>query len=206
MRNLFFVCLLVVFAGTQANAQGLQFGIIKDNGQTLRNIPRFSWSIPFYLKKRLGPNIAFHSGLILKNQGVIYDQGGDRLKKRLITLGPEIGITGLIDGTLVYKFGFGLDYGIHYKEKVFPNGVRRDKVVTVSESWSNRVRQLNLSLSAGIGIVPGIMIYGEYFLFDFMNKDFTETINGTVVRPYQNLDITRFNIGITFLYIDEDDE
>ena len=57
-------------------------------------------------------------------------------------------------------------------------------------------------MKVGIGTEDGIYLYGEYFFREFLNRDFTETVNGVQVKPYENLSINRFNIGLGVLIFD----
>jgi len=58
----------------------------------------------------------------------------------------------------------------------------------------------NHYVSVDIGVKGGFYIFGQYYFRNFFNKDFKETINGVEVRPYENFNVTRFNIGFSFLY------
>ncbi|MCC5943518.1 MAG: hypothetical protein JJT94_01180 [Bernardetiaceae bacterium] len=193
--------LVLLILSYSAQAQMLQFGTITQNGQELNNVPRFSWSFPLNRTIiKLGESTALNGSILLNNEGVIYDFDGDRFKKRVISLTPELGIKQNIGDALFFTLHYGLDYNFHYKEKVFFGGERANKEVVLSEWFSNRVNRFNHSVRAGIGVSPGFYIYGEYYFQDFLNPDFTENINGVAVRPYENLQIRRFNIGVSWLF------
>ena len=202
MRKYFFMTaiLLSLLRIDNAGAQGIQFASVKISGQGINNVPRISWSVPLNLNvSKLSKKSMLITGLTLRNEGVIYDYGGDRFKKRAIAIGPTISFFGKVGEGVIYSFGFGIDYNFHYKEKEFLNKERKNKEVTVREWGSNRVNKLNYSLKAGIGSAKGIYVFGEYFLREFLNRDYSEVTNGVESKPYANLTVNRFNIGIGFL-------
>lgn len=203
MKKNFYLCaiMLAMFFTKNSYAQ-FQFASVKFNNQGQNNIPRISWSLPFSVyKSKISENATFVSGLVLRNEGVIFDYQGDRFKKRAISIGPSVSIVGRIGEGMIYSIGLGLDYNFHYKEKTFVDKERKQKEVTLKEWGSNRVNKINYSAKVGIGSSKGIYVYGEYFFREFLNRDFTETVEGVETKPYENLSINRFNIGIGFLLL-----
>lgn len=202
MKKVFIATIMISFICTSISYAQFQFSSVKLNDQGLNNIPRISWAIPYsFYSSEISSKTTFVSGMILRNEGVIYDQGGNRYKKRALSIGPTVAIVGLIGEGMIYSIGLGLDYNFHYKEKTFVNKERKQKEVTLKEWGSNRVNKLNYSAKMSIGSSKGIFVYGEYFFREFLNRDFTESVDGEgEVKPYENLSITRFNIGIGYMF------
>ncbi|MEM9897433.1 MAG: hypothetical protein AAF789_13790, partial [Bacteroidota bacterium] len=67
----------------------------------------------------------------------------------------------------------------------------------------NRVNRFNHCVRVGIGIAAGLQIYGEYYFRDFLNTDFTTDIDGVEVQPYNGLEISRFNIGLSVIRLND---
>ena len=176
----------------------IQLASITQENQALDNIPRVSWSLPIATSlSRESSVLGAYGGLTLKNGGVIYDYEGDRYKKRAISIGPEIGV--LLGNSFFLMAAVGFDYNLHYKEKIFPNQKRSEKQVVLREWWSNRVTKFNPHAKVGLGMREGLYVYVDYYFSEFLNQDFTETINGVEIKPYHNLQANRFNIGIGFM-------
>jgi hypothetical protein len=201
MKNLILSLFTVfLFLTNTSYSQTVQFANVELDGEALNNVPRIAWQLPMnFSAGRISDRMTLYTGAILKNEGVIYDLDGDRYKKRAISIGPSLGLKGELGDDIIYTLGFDLDYNFHYKEKFFPNKDRKQKQMTVREWGSNRVNKFNYCARVGVGMVNGICIFGEYYLNEFMNRDFQETIDEEEVKPYENLIINRFNIGISFL-------
>lgn len=144
---------------------------------------------------------SFNGGILLKNDGVIFDEDGDRFKFRVISIGPEIGfITNLGDSKIVLSGDYGFDFALHYKEKVFPNGERSDKIKRNREWFSQRPNRLNHYVRVGIGAEDGLFMFGQFYFREFLNTGFQETIDGVSSQPYDGLVIQRFHLGISFKF------
>tara|TARA_Y100000766_G_C18676538_1_gene492614 strand:+ start:24 stop:638 length:615 start_codon:yes stop_codon:yes gene_type:complete len=195
MKNLILSLFTVfLFLTNTSYSQTLQLANVELDGEALNNVPRISWQLPMsFSAGRISDRMTLYTGAMLKNKGVIYDLDGDRYKKRAISIGPCLGIKGVLGDNIIYTLGFDLDYNFHYKEKI-------EKQMTLKEWGSNRVNKFNYCVRVGVGMVNGIYIFGEYYLNEFMNRDFHETIDEVEVKPYENLIINRFDIGIGFVF------
>lgn len=193
--------LLVSSFGLKAQL-AFQFADVSRNGSSLSNIPRFSWMIPLsYEIAEISKGFHFNGGVLLKNDGVIFEENGDRFKYRVISIGPEIGFfANLGQSKLVLSGDYGFDFALHYKEKVFPNGERSDKEILTREWFSNRPNRLNHYVRIGIGTEDGLFMFGQFYLRDFLNTGFQETIDGVTTQPYEGLAIQRFHLGISFRF------
>jgi len=199
----FFVLALSVFLVLPASAQLFQLTTVSENGQSLNSVPRFTWRLPFNSKLLdIGENSRMFGGILLKNEGLIYDRNGNRFKHRNISLGPNLGVMLHIKKQFNYVISYGADINLHYKEKVFVNGDRQEKEVRVSEWTSGRVSRFNHFIQTGFTLSDNVYLFGEYYFNDFFNQDFTETVNGVETQPYRNLEVSRFNLGLTVLILD----
>lgn len=184
-----------------------QFADVSRDGSSLSNIPRFSWMIPLsYEIAEVSEGFLFNGGVLLKNDGVIFEENGDRFKYRVISIGPEIGfMTNLGKSKLVLSGDYGFDFALHYKEKVFPNGERSDKEVLTREWFSDRPNRLNHYVRVGVGTENGLYMFGQFYFREFLNTGFQETIDGAATRPYEGLVIQRFHLGISFKFTKDTD-
>lgn len=197
--TLFFILLAIPALKAQL---AFQFADVSRDGSSLNNVPRISWMVPLvYEISEVSEALSFNGGILLKNDGVIFDENGDRFKFRIISLGPEIGFfTNLGDSKIVLSGDYGFNFALHYKEKVFPNGERSDKIKRNREWFSQRPKRLNHYLRVGIGEEDGLFIFGQFFLREFLNRGFQESVLGIPTRPYDGLVIQRFHLGISFKF------
>jgi hypothetical protein len=197
-------CFFALNIGHQVQAQlAFQFADVSRDGASLSNIPRFSWMIPLsYEINQVSESFLINGGVLLKNDGVIFEENGDRFKYRVISIGPEIGFfVNLGESSLVLSGDYGFDFALHYKEKVFPNGERSDKRILTREWFSDRPNRLNHYVRVGVGTENGLYMFGQFYFRDFLNNDFQETIDGVAVQPYKDLVIQRFHLGISFKFV-----
>jgi hypothetical protein len=170
-----------------ANGSILSFADVKDNGVHVRNIPRFTvfFNIGTNYNYDVSNHFGFFSGLNLKNIGLITEIANEKLKRRVYTAGVPLGfkVGDLRGGTFLF-FGGEYDLAFNYKEKFFLDG---DKQSKFNEWFSDRTDLLMPSLFAGFRFSPGFGLKVQYYPNNFFNKDFTETINNTTVKPYEHL-------------------
>jgi hypothetical protein len=104
-------------------------------------------------------------------------------------------------------FNYEFNYFAHFKEKVFIDGERAQKQILHREWWSDRFNPFNHVLG-GFIVFPetGFNIYFGYYLNNFMNPDFTEEVNGNELMPYAGLNVQKFDIGISLMLGDFDNE
>lgn len=198
----------LLFSTFSLQAQlAFQFADVSRDGASLSNIPRFSWMIPLsYEIAEVSEGFLFNGGVLLKNDGVIFEENGDRFKYRVISIGPEIGfMANLGKSKLVLSGDYGFDFALHYKEKVFPNGERSDKEILTREWFSDRPNRLNHYVRVGVGTENGLYMFGQFYFREFLNTGFQETINGVTTQPYEGLVIQRFHLGISFKFSKDTD-
>ena len=207
------------FYTTSGGEMIFSFASIDDNGSENGNIIR--WSPVLNLQGLVNYDVnkvfGLFSGIAIRNVGFIYDnytdlETGDRVKKKFrnYNLGIPIGIKiGNLDKLFLYG-GYEIEFPFAYKEKTFRNEVK-DKFTV----WfSKRVPTVYHTVLAGIQFPHGINLKFKYYLTNFHNKDFIETVSGVQTKPYQNLNANVFYFSLSFelfknnkfYYIEEKDD
>ncbi len=165
----------------------------------IRNIPRFTGFFHFQSLWNYDPAdaIGFFSGVSMRNVGIITEPNDTfKLKQRSYALGVPLGIKlGSMDKKFFVFAGAEAEMMLHYKEKHFVNG---DKVKKRREWFSDKVNFFNPSLFAGIQLPGGANLKFKYYLFDFLNTDYTETVNGVEVKPYAGMRTQMMYVSLGF--------
>ena len=175
------------------------FATIDNNGGESGNVMRWS---PFFNFQNLvnydfNNNLGVFSGLNIRNVGFIYDDPNTNIRKkyRNYTAGIPVGFKlGKLDNLFVYG-GYEIEFPLNYKEKTFENEKKADKF---NVWFSKRVPSIYHSLLLGVNLPYGTNIKFKYYLTSFFNKDFKETINGEVSKPYENIEANVFYFSLTF--------
>ncbi|WP_341834387.1 hypothetical protein WJU16_15450 [Chitinophaga pollutisoli] len=170
------------------NGPLLSFANVKNNDERVRNIPRFTifFNVGTNYNYDFNNNIGIFSGLNIKNIGLITKPTDNvKLKQRVYTLGVPVGfkIGDLRSGTFLF-FGGEYDMAFNYKEKYFLDGDKKSKF---NEWFSDRTDLFMPSLFAGFRFGPAFGIKGQYYLNNFFNQDYTETVGGVKTQPYKDL-------------------
>jgi len=192
------------------------FANIDDNGSTSGNVMRFApfLNIQEMYNIDMGKSFGVYTGVFVRNVGFIYDnykdlQTGDIVKKkfRSYNIGVPFGLKiGKMEKFFIYA-GYDLAYAFNYKEKTFQND-RKDKLV----SWfGNRVNAFQHGFVVGIQFPYGMNIKFKYYLSNFHNQDYMETIDQVDYYPYKGLNANVWYISLNFnlfknneLYITEE--
>jgi hypothetical protein len=165
----------------------------KELESNLRWSPVFNWQ--GIVNHDLGNHVGIFYGLAIRNVGFIYDiPNTDTLKKfRTYNFGIPIGIKlGNMNGAFIWG-GYEFEMPFVYKEKTFVNERKTD----VFEVWfSNRYNPFLNALFVGINFKRGFNIKFKYYLDQFFNKEFTETVNGTKIKPFADFNANVFYIAI----------
>lgn len=164
-------------------------------GSNLRWSPFFNYQI--IRNTDINNHVGFFRGIALRNVGFIYDiPGTDSLKKhRTYNLGIPLGIKiGNLNSLFIWG-GYEFEIPFVYKEKTFVGEKKTDKF----EIWfSNRHNWYTQSLFLGINFPRGFNIKFKYYLDNFFNKDYSETVNGISIKPFANFDAHVFYIAIDY--------
>ncbi|MGX5818510.1 hypothetical protein ACWKWU_09960 [Chitinophaga lutea] len=177
----------------------LSFAKMSNEDGHIRNIPRFTlfFNIGTNYNYDFTNNFGIFSGLNIKNIGLISKPNDSvKLKQRVYTLGVPVGIKlgNFRSGTFFFAGG-EYDLAFNYKEKYFLNG---DKETKFNEWFSDRTPTLMPSVFAGFRMSPGFGVKVQYYLNDFFNKDFTQTVNGVKEQPYKNMDANLVFVTLSY--------
>lgn len=116
-------------------------------------------------------------------------------KRRAYSLGAPVEIKlGKVKNGAFFFGGVEPELMFHYKEKLFVNG---DKDNVLKEWFSDKVNLFNPSVYAGIQFKRGLNLKFKYYLNDFLNTEYEETVNGQIRLPYQNVESRLFYISIS---------
>ncbi|TWF45152.1 hypothetical protein FHW36_1011079 [Chitinophaga polysaccharea] len=170
----------------------LSFASMKENGEHMRNIPRFTlfFNIGTNFNKDVSKNLGFFTGINIKNIGLISKPTDSlKLKQRVYTLGVPLGfkIGDVTGGSFFFFAGGEIDLAFNYKEKQFIDG---KKVHKFNEWFSDRTPLLMPSVFAGFRVNPGFGLKVQYYPQNFFNQDFKtkDKATGSSIYPYKNLE------------------
>jgi len=145
----------------------------------------------------LGRAFGLFWGFNVRNVGFVYEvpETDLRYKYRVYTAGLPLGFkVGDMRGTQFFA-GYGLEVPLHYKEKRFLNEKRQDRF---GVWFSGRAAGLFHSVAAGVQLGRGPVLTVRYYLNNFHDRDFTETLGGGAVRPYGDLQANILAFSLTF--------
>ncbi|RPE13987.1 hypothetical protein EGT74_10880 [Chitinophaga lutea] len=170
------------------NGPLLSFANVDKAGEHVRNIPRFTvfFNVGTNYNYDFTNNFGIFSGLNIKNIGLITKPNDSvKLKQRVYTLGVPLGLKfGNMRNGFFFFMGGEYDLAFNYKEKFFLHGDKKSKF---NEWFSDRTPLLMPSVFAGFRFSPGFGLKVQYYLNDFYNKDYTQTVNGVKEQPYKDL-------------------
>lgn len=146
-------------------------------------------------------NFGLVSGLGIKNLGFIQkvNNPDSTVIRRNLTVGIPLGLKfGNMFGTYG-MIGGGVDIPFLFKEKGF---VKRNDKDKFSEWFSQRSATVLPYVYAGARFHPGVFVKATYYPTNFMNPDFSETVNGATVRPYEGYNVNLFllSVGMDITY------
>jgi len=181
-----------------------------DREQNMRWSPVFNlaWHYNYNLTDYFGLN----AGLGIRNVGFIVkgdtldleDYDIDRKKYRSYNLGIPLGFkVGRLDqeNPLFFFGGYEIEFPFHFKEKEFDGG---DKLRKRTDWFSDRTEAFQQAVFLGIQVPGGFSLKAKYYLTDFFNSDFSETIqvddsqSGTVIQPYEDFNANVFYFSVTW--------
>lgn len=189
-----------VYPSWGGNGALLSFANVKNNNDHVRNIPRFTlfFNVGTNFNYDLGNSFGLFTGINIKNIGLITKENDSiKLKRRVYTLGVPIGfkIGDVKKGRFFFFGGAECDLAFNYKEKQFQDGMKKKKF---NEWFSDRTPLLMPSVFAGIRAYPGFGLKVQYYLNDFFNHDFTQTVGGAKVKPYEQLEAKLLFVTLSY--------
>jgi hypothetical protein len=159
----------------------------------LRWSPVFNWQ--GIVNHNFGQRAGIFYGLAIRNVGFIYDiPNTDSLKKfRTYNIGFPVGLKlGNMNGAFIWG-GYEFEMPFVYKEKTFVN----ERKTEVFEVWfSKRYNPFLNSVFLGINFKRGFNIKFKYYLDNFFNKEYTETVNGVQTKPFADFNANVFYIAL----------
>ncbi len=191
------------FYGSSGGEMIFSFAKIDHNGSTGQNILRWSpvFNTQGFLNADFGNAFGLIAGLGIKNVGFIdagFDPDNSAVKKKFRTynLGIPVGIK---LGNLRKFFLFGgyeIEFPFHYKEKTFINGQKTDS--RISTWFTSRVPSYYNTVFAGIQFPMGLTLKFKYYFTGFFNENFTETVNGVEMHPYEGYKVNILYFSLSF--------
>lgn len=175
------------------------FSDIEENGLSVKTDMRFTcwFNIQQLVNFDINDNLGFYSGIGIRNIGINFLPDDTLfIKRRSYSAGIPIAIKlGSFDKGYFLFGGAEFEMMFHYKEKIFIDGKKEDKE---TEWFSERTNLFNTSIFVGIQFPKGINIRFKYYMNDFLNKDYTEEIDGITIKPYKNTSTQLFYISIGY--------
>jgi len=178
------------------------FGSVRNNGQTLDNVVRFT---PFFNPQHqshynFSSGMGLYTGIGIRNVGFINKitvaaEEEVTLKQRAYSLGIPLAVKlGNMEGGTYLAVGAEAELMFHYKEKI----QQGDNSSNTSSWFSSEVNLFNPSLFADLRFSGGTFLRFRYYMNDFLkNKDmsFYLPVSGAAVsyRPEKS---TMFYISI----------
>ncbi len=149
--------------------------LIDDNGQDLSEGVRTSlfFHLSQYRHLDLNNNLGWFTGLGLRNIGFVGQEGSEKVKRRVYTIGVPLGVKLGNFRKRTFVFG-GLEgeFAFNYKEKRYVNG----KKISKYTSWfSDRTQKFLPSAFAGIQFSEGLNVKFRVYLDDFMKGEYRES-------------------------------
>ena len=188
------------------------FADVENSGGSISANPRFTgffhigefWHFEFTNNFGLMAGFALRNiGMITKDDGILtqehvglFDENDDvKIKRRSYSFGVPLALKlGNFNRRAFVFAGAEAELMFHYKEKLFLNGKKEDKF---NEWFSDRTNLINPSVFGGIQFPGGVNLKFKYYLLDFLNPDYTQTINGDRVRLYDGLTSNIFYISLS---------
>ena len=208
------IILILIIATTSLSAQmkpyitsggEIIFSFAKIDHNSIEGDNIMRWSPVFnsqnYLNMDFAKSFGMITGLNIRNVGFIdnaYDPDNSGMKKKFRTynLGIPIGFKiGNLNNFFLFG-GYEIEFPFHYKEKTFINGDKQDNKIT---GWfSSRVPTYYNTVFGGIQLPYGLTFKVKYYFTGFFNKDFTETVNGQEIKPYENYNVNIIYFSLSF--------
>jgi hypothetical protein len=185
------------FYGSSSGEMIFSFAVIDQDGEDQGSVMRWTpfFNVQGYANLDFANTFGLFTGLGIRNVGFIYDSTTSVRKKfRTYNLGIPVGIKiGKLDFMFLFA-GYEIEFPFHYKEKRFENEIKEKFSVWFSE----RVEPIQHTLMAGIQFPYGTSVKFKYYLTNFHNQDYVETIDGEPIKPYYDLKTNVFYFSIAW--------
>jgi hypothetical protein len=149
--------------------------LIDNSGEDLSEGVRTSlfFHLSQYRHLDLNNNFGWFTGLGLRNIGFVAQEGVEKVKYRVYTVGVPLGVKlgNFRKRTFVFG-GVEGEFAFNYKEKRYVNGKKTSKYT----AWfSDRTEKFLPSAFAGIQFGEGLNVKFRVYLDDFMKGDYQES-------------------------------
>jgi hypothetical protein len=178
------------FYTTSGGEMIFSFATIDNADGSGDNIMRWSpvFNVQFYGNYDFSKNVGLIFGAAIRNVGFIDDKPdiyNSEIKKkyRNYDFGLPVGLkVGNLDNFFFYG-GYEIEFPFHYKEKTFVSGEKQDNKIT--DWFSKRTPALYHTIFAGVQLPYGLNVKVKYYISNFFNEDFSQTVDGIQEFPYQ---------------------
>lgn len=180
------------------------FANIDAASMSIDNIMRWSPVFNFtgHLNHDFSKYFGLDAGFGIRNVGFIAkfpnEENSPKRKFRTYNLGIPLGIkVGNLNQRNPFFFftGYEVEMPFHYKEKLFING---DKTNKITGWFSNRTDRFTQSLYAGVQFPQGFSLKFKYYLNNFFNQDYEEFADGVSTHPYAGVNVNVFYFSINW--------
>ncbi len=138
--------------------------------------------------------LGIYTGISFKNIGLIYENGQKKYKIRSLTASTPVSIKlGNLKEETFFSLGGEYEFLYHTKEKEFSGDTKTKQ----SEFLSDRTPLFLPSIIAGI-CYKRVYVRVKYYLKDYLNKDYSYTMNGTQMQPYKSLTSRIIYLSISY--------
>ena len=194
----FYLSAQVVYRTSGGEIIGSFADMLTVNGADLSNSSRLSMAFHWHQNSHINfnNNFGLFTGVALRNVGFISKEDGDRVKRRIYTLGIPAAIKlGNFRENLFAFGGFEGELAINYKEKRFRQG---KKVEKFNEWFSPRTPIFLPSFFAGIQFNEGLNFRFKVYLDEILQRNFVEEGTSFSARPYENLQTNLFYFSLSY--------
>ncbi len=173
--------------------------ILDVNGSDKGSIVRFApvFNAMGLANYDLSSHVGLFGGLSVRNLGFIYDVPDSefRYKYRTYNAGIPVGFkVGRMHKALFFA-GYEIELPFNYKEKRFANERKEDKF----NVWlSDRTEPFFQSVFIGFQGPGSSVLSVRYYLTNFHNTDYKETVDGVETMPYAGLNSNILYVSLSF--------
>lgn len=149
-----------------------------------------------HINRDLHKSFGIFTGMNIRNIGFIWKEPNTthKTKYRTYNLGIPAGIKiGDLEKRFVYA-GYEIEFPFHYKEKFFSDGTKKSKQ---SKWFSKKVPAAYHTVMLGTELKNGLNVKVKYYLNGFFNQNYTETVAGQTIKPFDGFDANVFYISVS---------
>lgn len=157
---------------------------------------RFTYFFNFgtHFNYNFNERFGVYTGVGIRNIGLIEKNGDTTIKRRVYTLNVPVAfkIGNMVKNNYLV-IGGGIDLPFNYREKTYTD--RRKKAI-FNEWFSDRTPAVMPYVQVGGMFNPGVAVNIQFFPGNFFNTNFTESVSGVNVKPYQGYNARLINLTL----------